>query len=317
MSEAFAGGAIRSMLRIAVVAFMLCAASSAAFAADVLGIVTILEGNSALYRGPGRAVVAEGVRLAGGDIVDTAAGTFMQIELADGTVMQLGPATRVFFAPYFARQRGDRGGLYVLAGWVKLSTPKPNVASTAIAEIRTPVFDVAALSGTLVMNVAADGTAFVENGDSRLAERQAKGPATTVALKAGEFYARKPNARGGVAARPTQEFVGAMPRGFRDTLPLRSDRFRERDTPIKPASDFSYADVEAWLKSDPLVRRQLMQRWRAKAVEPAFRAGLVANLRAHPEWDPILYPDKYLPKEPPGDAAKTASPPPVSPSPRY
>jgi hypothetical protein len=65
----------------------------------------------------------------------------------------------------------------------------------------------------------------------------------------------------------------------------------------KDAGDFAYADVEPWLKAEPSVRRPLMQRWRAKAREPAFRSALVSNLSSHPEWDPILFPEKYKPKE--------------------
>jgi hypothetical protein len=36
-----------------------------------------------------------------------------------------------------------------------------------------------------------------------------------------------------------------------------------------------------------------------KARDPAFRSALIANLRSHPEWDPILFPEKYKPKPPP------------------
>ena len=32
------------------------------------------------------------------------------------------------------------------------------------------------------------------------------------------------------------------------------------------------------------------ERWRRLAAEPRFRSGLVAGLKAHPEWTPILYP---------------------------
>ena len=42
-----------------------------------------------------------------------------------------------------------------------------------------------------------------------------------------------------------------------------------------------------------------MQRFIPKAHDPAFRQALVANLRSHPEWDPILFPEKYKPKPPP------------------
>jgi hypothetical protein len=45
-----------------------------------------------------------------------------------------------------------------------------------------------------------------------------------------------------------------------------------------------------------------MQRFIRKADDPAFRQALIANLRFHFEWDPILFPEKYKPKEPPPEA---------------
>jgi len=39
-------------------------------------------------------------------------------------------------------------------------------------------------------------------------------------------------------------------------------------------------------------------RWRALAKRPDVRAGLVADMAAHPEWDRTLFPEKYRPKPP-------------------
>jgi hypothetical protein len=49
-----------------------------------------------------------------------------------------------------------------------------------------------------------------------------------------------------------------------------------------------------------------MQRFIRKADDPAFRQALIANLRFHFEWDPILFPEKYKPKEPPPEAPPQA-----------
>ena len=64
---------------------------------------------------------------------------------------------------------------------------------------------------------------------------------------------------------PPQAFVSEMPRPFRDSLPLRAERFRDRPAQLREAPEFGYADVESWLKAEPSVRRPLMQRWRVKA----------------------------------------------------
>jgi hypothetical protein len=39
-----------------------------------------------------------------------------------------------------------------------------------------------------------------------------------------------------------------------------------------------------------------MTRWKTKVKEPSFRQALIDNMRLHPEWDPIVFPQKYQPK---------------------
>lgn len=269
-------------------------------AAESLGTITILEGEMLMYRGTGRVQASEGVRLVPGDIVETAPATFVQIELADHSVMQFGPGTRALVNAGTSRQKAERW-LYVMNGWAKVAGADGKAGGGPGFEVRTRQFWMAPMPATIVFQTgSAETTLFVERGDVRLAEQEASGPAVAVALRQGDYYRRKGPGRGSVNAEGAgQAMLAGMPRPFRDSLPMRIDRFRDQEAKPKPAPDFSYADVEDWLKADPWLRRPLMQRWRTKAKEPAFRASLIANLSAHPEWDPILFPEKYLPKTPP------------------
>ena len=286
------------MIRALILAAAIAAPCIAA-AADALGTITILEGEALIYRGSGRLHAIEGVRLAAGDIVETAASTFAQVELADQSVAQFGPATRVMINASVPRQKPERS-LYIMDGWVKVSGAKRDPATGPGFDLRAPLFEIPANPGVVVLRSSpAEVNLFVERGDIRITERQVGGSPVAVPLKSGDFYRRKLPGRGAVNAGSMQAFVGDMPRFFRDSLPLLLDRFRDRKVQAGDAPDFSYADVGSWLKAEPAVRRPLMQRWRSKAREPAFRAALVANLSAHPEWDPILFPEKYRPKDPP------------------
>jgi len=272
-------------------------------AADVVGTITILEGQAQVFRGLGRVQAAEGVRLSAGDIVETAAATFAQVEMVDQTIAQLGPATRLMIGEVGPRQKGGRF-LYLMNGWIKLVAPKREAGAAPGLDLRSAQFEVPAAQATVVLH-SLPGTldAFAESGSARIVERQPGGNAGgTMSLKSGDYYQRKFPSRGVVASVSPPAFVADMPRAFRDSLPPRMERFKERVVQPKDAPAFDYADVEAWLQAEPVVRRPLMQRWRSKAREPAFRAALVANLRAHPEWDPILFPEKYLPKDPPRPA---------------
>lgn len=266
-------------------------------AADPLGTVTILEGQALIYRGTGRSHAAEGVRLLAGDIVETAPATFVQVELIDRSVVQLGPETRVMLNASAPRQKPERS-LYVLAGWVKVVTTQRDSAAGPGVDLRGESFDIPAGAAVVVLRKTTEQLElFVEAGEARVGERQ-KGAAASVNLRPGSFYQRKPPARGSVTGSATPSFVTTMPRAFRDSLPLRMERFRERQIQPKDAPAFSYTDVQDWLLAEPAVRRPLMHRWRSKASDSAFRAALVTNLSAHPEWDPILFPEKYKPKDP-------------------
>src|SRR5262247_3499808 len=105
------------------------------------------------------------------------------------------------------------------------------------------------------------------------------------------------------ALRTAPAFVTAMPKSYMDNLPSRAAKYKDREVPPRATGDLAYADVELYLKAPPEIRRAVMQRFISKAHDPAFRQALVANLRFHPEWDPILFPEKYKPKPPPDPPA--------------
>ncbi|HEV7912616.1 MAG TPA: FecR domain-containing protein [Albitalea sp.] len=289
------------------------AASCTAVAADAMGTITILEGDAVIFRGVERLQAAEGVRLQVGDIVETAANTFAQVELVDQSVAQFGPATRVMING--ATQKKPERWLYLMDGWAKVSGIKRDAAAGPGFDVRAPTYEIPASASVVVLRSAPGEVAlFVERGDPRIAERQASGAPIVVPLKTGDFYRRRAPARGSVNPSTSQAFLAEVPRFFRDSLPLRIERYRDRPVVPRQGPDFAYADVETWLKAEPAVRRPLMQRWRSKAREPAFRAALVANLSAHPEWDPILFPEKYKPKDPPAPRGALAAGRPVSPA---
>lgn len=275
--------------------------------AQALGLFTIVEGEVAVLRGPAARLGAEpGMRLQADDIVETAQDTpLARVELADGTALDLGPGTRLWFQPRGAAERGRRLDSYLLQGWVKLSPSKAADGGRAVRSLSSPLGDLTGLSGIVVAHVAADRMAvFVESGEARLVERRGGKAQPATALKAGEFHARVAPERGSVAPRPAPDFLAAMPRAFRDTLPDLAGRYQDQPVEGRPLPDAAYADVADWLKGEPVIRRASLVRWRSRAQEPAFRTGLVANLKSHLEWDRVLFPEKYLPKPAPAPQAR-------------
>jgi len=276
------------------------AVSLAASAAEPPAIVTLLEsGGGTLLRGTARYVLLEGVRLQTGDIIEIGDKGVVQIEFADGFILSLGPKARFYLGAL--APRGPKGvgvsDLYLLEGWSKFAASK----SSAPFRYTTPLFGLGTADATAVMQLASsEGSMFVETGDVRVAEGFAKATRESpTRLRGGQFYVRRADQRAAVQPRPAAAFVTAMPRPYMDNLPSRVARYKDREVSPKPAGELAYADVELWLKAPPEIRRPVMQRFIRKADDPAFRQALIANLRFHFEWDPILFPEKYKPKEPP------------------
>lgn len=276
---------------------VLCFALAGGCAAQSPGLVTILEGDAQIVRGAVRLRAVEGVRLALGDIVETANGAFAQLELTDQTVLDLGGGARIMIGSTGARYKNERQ-LYALSGWFKITNGRKDANARGF-ELRTPLVDIAVVSPVITLHIKpAEVALFAERGDLKLVERQAGAAPAPVNVKFGQYYRRPAGAKGTVGVAPPPGFVTEMPRPFRDSLPLRADKFKDREVNPRPAPDFAYADVEPWLKAESPFRRQFVDRWRVKARDGAFRSALIANLSSHPEWDPILFPEKYLPKDP-------------------
>ena len=295
------------------------AAAPAAAGNPSTAIVTIVDGDAALLRGELRLRLAEGVRLAPLDIVETGKDLrLLRIEFGDGLAMSLGPDSRLLIDPRFVGDRGRAARTYLLRGWAKLNLATPAGAAPAGKKpaATTPVLATAALdllstSGSVVVSVLPGAAqAFVETGTMSLQERDVDTAVGTVqTLRAGEFFARLGAARSAIGPRPAPAFVQAMPRGFLDTLPARADKFKDRPVDPKPLGDLGYADVQDWLRSETSLRRGLMPRWTPLLRKPALRSEAATNMASHPEWDRVLFPEKYRPKPvyPAGPAGSTGT----------
>jgi hypothetical protein len=300
----------------ATVAFA-CAACLAvpAIAAGAEGpaVVTVVESSAALLRSTGRFALTEGVRLQSGDMIEVGDKGVLQLGFADGTKLSLGPRSRFYLAVLAApaAERGSKAAaisdFYMLHGWTKFELTR----KATPFRITTPLFGLAAADATAVLQVQdAEAGVFAERGELRLAEGFTRATAASpLAVRAGQHYVRKADGKGVIQPRPAAAFVDAMPRQYLDSLPERMARFNDREVVPQRLGDMVYADVEPWLKGPPEVRRPLMQRLRSRARDPAFREALIKNLSFHPEWDRILFPEKYRPKPPPNAATPPAATP--------
>ena len=271
--------------------------AGASACAQTAGTLTLVEGRLALIRGAAAYSAAQGVRLDNGDILAVDPKGQAQIEFQDGAILNLSQGTRAMLTTV-ARGQGARSEteIAVLSGWAKLAQKK----SGAPYRFVTPLAQLASTQATAVLRTGGDfSEIFVESGPARFSEAGKRGVSGSARdVKSGEFVVRRGEQAATAAPRPSAEFVNTMPRHFRDNLPALLDRFKNSKAQPKREHEVSYAEVEVWLKANPSIRRNFVKRFQSRTKDAEFRSKLVENLRAHPEWDPVLFPEKYEPKDP-------------------
>lgn len=280
---------------------LLLAWAAAAHAQAPFATATIVDGSPTLLRASSKSTLVEGSRLAAADIVETGNARHLRIEFADGLMLDLGPATSVQLAPRLAGSEAARRGarVYLRQGTAKVSVPVPAPPATGPL-LASERLDLGTSRRSVVVLVdGSEAAAFAESGEATLAERRAGKALAPVRLKEGEFHAG-----GAVAASPAPGFIARLPRPFLDSLPARAALFKAQEPASAPAGALVYADVQPWIDAEPALRAGFVTRWRALARQPEFRKGLEQGLAAHPEWDRVLYPEKYLPPA----SAPTAAP---------
>jgi hypothetical protein len=273
---------------------------------QAIGFVAFTEGKVTMVRGAAAYLAADGIRALEGDIFAVDEAGQAQVQLNEATIVNLGSGARLMLAAAPAA-RGAKGDteLALMAGWVKL-TQKPNARNLRVFAPQV----IAAFDGATAVVRAGPGSfeAFVESGVLRVSEigdGGRVGAARTV--KAGEFFAFR-NRQASTAPRPVREFIEAMPRHFRDPLPSLPDKLKERRIEPKRQRDVTYAEVADWLKTSLPVRKGFVRRFASRTTDPQFRGGLVSHMREHPEWDRILFPEKYEAKDPAPTKGETAKP---------
>lgn len=260
-------------------------------------MVTVVESAATVLRSAGRFALAEGARLQSGDVIEVGQAGLLQIGFADESRLSLGPHSRFYLAvlagPGAAARAGKSAGseFYLQHGWSKLALGQ----AAAPTRLTTPLFALAASDAIAVLQVQeSEAGLFVEKGELRVSDGFGKAAlAAAVNVRAGQFYTHRADQRGALQARPSASFIAAMPRQYQDNLPERLPKFKDREVAPRRLGDLAYADVERWLKGPPELRMSLMPRLRARARDPAFREALIKNLSFHPEWDRVLFPEKY------------------------
>jgi hypothetical protein len=265
-----------------------------AASAQDIGMVTVMEGQLRVIRGVTVLQGAEGMRIHGSDIIESSDAGFAQLEFAGGTIVALGSSSRVLLSTY----AGKAAKVALLDGWLKSQSG----SNAGVSRYDTPLLAATTQAGVLVLHsTPSQSDVFVESGSARIGEVSRDGALRTPRpAKQDQFFSRISGKNISDSPRPSADFVGALPRQFRDTFPALASRFTGKPPEPKRAHAVSYSEIQPWLT----VARQdwrsgFVRRFQPRLNDPAFRRALEANLKEHPEWEPLLHPELYQPRNSP------------------
>jgi len=274
-------------LRPFITSLALLLALSAGRAAEAPALVTLLEGQATVIQGVRAHAAAVGARLGPGTLVETDAQlALLRLEWPDGSLLDLGPATKVMLRPAAAAGRKP-AQFYLLQGWAKQTQPAAAAGQLGLAA------EVAPFKGVLVSQADDEGTLlFSESGAMQVAPRRG---GAAMALKAGEAAGFASNLQPQLLARPPSTWLQKVPRAFRETIPPRAALVKGPEPTLVPRAALRYVALQPWLAAEPAVRRDFPQRFAELLADPEFRQAVDRALAQHPEWEPVLRPPKPPP----------------------
>lgn len=287
------------MARVAACLALVASLAGAAWG-QTAGTAWLAEGKVFLVRGAALYAVADGVKVYEADILRTEDKSQVQLQLADGNLVNAGGGTRLMLVSVPAKSAA--GAEVALAGgWLKIAQP-----AGARLRLWTPSALLTLEGAAAVVRLSAESLqVFLESGTLAVTEPADKARASaTHKPKAGEFLTLA-GRKAATAPRPGRDFIEAMPRHFRDPLPALPDKVRDRKVEPRRERDVAYDDVSEWLRSAHPARKGFVRRFMPRTADAAFRAALDANMRSHMEWDRVLHPEKYEPKPDPDKPAPT------------
>jgi hypothetical protein len=278
------------------------ASLSAAAAPALGGLVSIADGEPfTLIRGDNLETASKGVTLFTGDMVETGPGAFVVVEMANGSLLGIGPATDLYL---MQRSAADTPTVVVLKGWVKLDI-RSGTKAPPIRLLGTRL-GIQSHQGVVLLHAEErTDSIFDEQGAATLLQRDDAATRTVREAAANQFFLREERTDVVTQPRPAHDFITGMPVPFRDPLPEHASVKLKKMSVATPVREVNYADVQTWLSMPRDWRGGFIARFRPRIKDPAFFAAMDAHMSLHPEWQLILHPP------PPPDEDTGVSPPPA------
>ena len=260
---------LRTVLPMA--AFMFTSLTHAA-----VGVFTETSGDVKFLRAEYYFEAAVGVEVQAEDLVETGAAATAQLDMGDGSILRIGPNSRLVLTEYRLDEGGNvvAAGIEVVSGWLRFAVAKLRNDANYRIETSTMTIGIRGTEG-VVEAQDSHGGLYLEEGAvevSAVDPQHSKLPAA--ALQAGEYIERTHGQPFVLPGQAPSAFRERMPPAFRERLRHRAQLLKARGIPPRQIRRIQGQDVQRYLKDHPHMRPHLPQHMRKQ---------LRANPEVHPQ----------------------------------
>ena len=266
------------------------------FASAAIGYVTEADEAARLIRGDEVFALQAGVAVEQQDIISTQSEGYAQLEMEDGSVLDIGPASQVHLTEYLLdgkpdtdrngrdKREVDKAEVSLITGWLRFITAKLQPAGRY--QFTTPTMTIG-IRGTegIISSTQDDASLSLEEGRVEVAELDSAGlsSAEVTAVKAGEFISRRQGQRRQLLAKTPAAYKDRIPRRYRTKLSRKLNNLQQRGISPRRLRKASYEDLQKILRTNPRIKNRLQNRFKERLKDPLFRKKLNKRLKARPE----------------------------------
>jgi hypothetical protein len=232
---------------------------------ETIGVVTEVNGTARLLRAQNYLEAAKGVEVEPQDILETGKDASLQLDMEDGSVLKLGPGSRLVLSEYKLGQ--DRGvlsaGLDLLAGWLRFAVSKLRKADAAY-KINAPVLTVGIRGTEGVIEAANEqGGLHLISGAVDVSGQDRDGRALPVVrVNAGEYIQRLQGELFSKLAAPPAAFQNRVPTAVQQKVAPKPLAPAERGVQPRIIRPVTREDARELIQKHPSSGERLKERFK-------------------------------------------------------
>lgn len=259
------------------------------------GVITVLQGAMRIIRGDESMPASAGMSVKEGDLLATTANSFVALELGNGAIFGFGGQSHAYI--YRMPKPGKAGQILLREGWMKADlTDQP-------FNITLPGMQVEATGSRFVVAGSSKRNAlFLESGKATVIRLDKGGKNARIAVSERQFLTQPTGKPISTTAQPDADFLGEMPRSFRDRLPSLANRYPKKIDRPANAKPVANEEIAPWIRMGAPWNDGLTKRFKGPQKDSASPAAVKPNISHHKDSAPTLSP-KERPKESPQERA--------------